>query len=323
MMNLSIGKLRGLQQCSTPNSAFSILALDHRGNLRNALNPQDPSSVSDQELTGFKIEVISCLAPNASAVLLDVEYGSSQCIASGALPGRIGLLTSLEATGYVGDPLARSSRVLSGWSAAKARRLGASAAKLLVYYHPDSPNAPAMEALVKQVAEECAQNDLFLFVEPLSYSLDPSRKKLPPEERKRVVLETARRLTIMGVDALKAEFPLDIDAETDERGWMAACTELSTASAVPWVLLSASVPYEVFLRQVVIACQSGASGVAVGRAVWQEATGLSAGPARRAFLTGVAHRRMARITSLVDAIARPWTDFYHAEIPGSKWYEAY
>ncbi len=298
------------------------MALDHRGNLRQVLNPAAPQSVSPEALTAFKRQVVTALAPVSSAVLLDPEFGVAQCVTSGALPGQVGLLVAVEATGYTGDPLARRSRILPGWSVAKAKRLGASAIKLLVYYHPDAPTAPEIEALVRQTAQDCAAVDLAFFLEPLSYSPEPAQKKLPPAERHRVVIETARRLTPLGVDILKAEFPLDVAAEPDEGQWARACAELSEASVTPWVLLSASVDYDTYLRQVTAACRAGATGVAVGRAVWQEAPGL-AGEARLAFLQGLARERMARITELCDALARPWTSFYTAPTAGSDWYGSY
>jgi len=54
--------------------------------------------------------------------------------------------------------------------------------------------------------------------------LDPAKKKVAPEDRRRVVIETARRLIVPGVDVLKAEFPLDISVESDEREWRGAVT---------------------------------------------------------------------------------------------------
>ena len=318
---LSIGKWRGLQQCSTAHGAIAVMALDHRGNLRQALNHAAPQSVPSEELTAFKQQVVRALAPVSSAVLLDPEFGAAQCAASGALPGQVGLLVAVEATGYTGNPLARQSRILPDWSVAKAKRLGASAIKLLVYYHPDSPTAPEIEALVRQTALDCAAADMAFFLEPLSYSLDPANKKLSPAERRRVVIETARRLTPLGPDVLKAEFPLDA-AQPDEGEWATACAELSAASVTPWVLLSASVDYATYGRQVTVACREGATGVAVGRAVWQEAAGLAA-EARLAFLRGLAHERMARMTELCDALARPWTSFYAAASIGSDWYASY
>jgi tagatose-1,6-bisphosphate aldolase len=159
-------------------------------------------------------------------------------------------------------------------------------------------------------------------LEILSYSPDLAHKKLPPAERRRVVIESARRLVGPGVDVFKAEFPLDITAEKDEQTWAKACADLSAASVAPWVLLSASVDYDTYLRQVAIACQNGASGVAVGRAVWKEAVELS-GQARLQFLQAQAHDRMARITELCDALARPWTDFYTAAPLEEDWYAGY
>jgi len=319
---LTIGKLRGLQQCATTRGAIAMLALDHRQGLRKAMRPDASDTVADAEMSAFKLQLTAALAPAASAVLLDPEVGAAQCIAAGALPGRIGLVAAIEATGYTGDSKARQSRILPGWSVAKAKRMGASAVKLLVYYHPNSPTAVNIENLSRQVAEECAQQDIVYFLEPLSYSLDTSRKKLASYEKRQVVIETARRLVVPGVDVLKAEFPLDVAETSDEAVWAEACTELSQASAAPWVLLSAAVDYDTYLRQVTIACQNGASGVAVGRAVWKEAVELT-GPNRAEFLQRLACQRMARVTALCDALARPWTDFYTSQPTDGGWYERY
>lgn len=319
---ISLGKLRALQQCSTPNGGLSIFAIDHRGNLKAALRPADPDSVLDAELSTFKKDVLSVVASAGTAVLLDPEYGLAQCLAAGVIPGKGGLLAAVEETGYVGDPLARQTKLLPNWGVAKAKRLGATGIKLLVYYHPDAPTAREIEALVTQVGNDCVTHEIPLFLEPISYSPDPARKKLSPDERRAIVIESARRLTPLGVDILKAEFPLDISAVPDEDAWEAACAELSAASQSPWVLLSASVDYETFVRQVTAACRAGASGVAVGRAVWQEATSMS-GEQRRAFLHEVAYPRMSRITSLVDGLARPWRDYYPAPEIGSGWFASY
>ncbi len=322
MSQLTIGKLRGLQQCATPEGALAVLALDHREGLRKAMRPDAPDTVTQAEMAAFKQQLTTALASTASAMLLDPEVGAAQCIASGALPAHIGLVAALEVTGYSGESTARQSRILPGWSVAKAKRMGASAVKLLVYYHPDSPTAADIENLNRQVAEQCAQEDMLYFLEPLTYSLDASRKKMSSSEKRTVVVETARRLVIPGVDVLKAEFPLDVAETTDETVWADACAELSQASAAPWVVLSAAVGYDTYLRQVTVACQNGASGVAVGRAVWKEAVDLT-GPERADFLQKTARQRMARITALCNALARPWTEFYTTETIDESWYERY
>src|SRR5260221_13616791 len=98
-------------------------------------------------------------------------------------------------------------------------------------------------------------------------------------------------------------------SQPDDRAMSDACQELSAASSVPWILLSASVTYDVFLRQVTIACQSGATGVAAGRAIWQEAPTLN-GEVRSDFLHNIAYTRLERLAGLCNALARPWRELF-------------
>jgi tagatose 1,6-diphosphate aldolase len=315
MKHITIGKLRGLQQISTRRGTITALALDHRQNLRKA----NPAFVEDEELSRFKLDVTTALAKRATAVLLDPEVSAAQAVARRAIPGSVGLVVALESTGYTGEATARQAQIIPGWSVEKARRMGASAVKLLVYYHPDSPTACEIEDFTSAIAEECIKQDLVLMLEPLSYSLDES-KKLSSDEKRYVVVETARRLTPLQVDVLKAEFPLDAN-DMDESRWLDACREISSACVAPWILLSAAVEYETFLRQVTVACTAGASGIAVGRAVWKEAVTLT-GSERQIFLRRTALHRLARLTSLCHALARPFTEFYQAEA-SFDWYKKY
>lgn len=311
----SIGKLRGLQQISSNRGTFTALALDHRQNLRKA----NPAFVNDKELSRFKVDVTSVLAKQATAVLLDPEVSAAQAIAQRAIPQNVGLVVAVESTGYTGDATARQAQIIPGWSVEKAKRMGVSAIKLLVYYHPDSEAAAEIEDFTAMIAEDCRKHDLVLMLEPLSYSLDEN-KKLSSDEKRYVVVETAKRLTPLNVDILKAEFPLDIN-DRDESKWLEACKEISSASATPWILLSAAVDYETFLQQVTVACNAGASGVAVGRAVWKEAVTMD-GDERMKFLSTIAKQRLSRLTSLCYALARPYTDFYTADAP-FDWYKTY
>jgi tagatose-1,6-bisphosphate aldolase len=315
MKPISIGKLRGLQQISSQRGTFTALALDHRQNLRKA----NPALASDVQLSRFKLDVTSALASRATAVLLDPEVSAAQAIAARSIPNDVGLVVAVESTGYTGDATARQAQIIPGWSVEKARRMGASAIKLLVYYHPDSPAAPEIESFTKKIAADCAKHDLVLMLEPLSYSLDEN-KKLSSEEKRYVVVESAKRLTPLGADILKAEFPLDV-TETDQKVWGDACAEISSSSIVPWILLSAAVDYEAFLQQVIVACNAGASGTAVGRAVWKEAVMLD-GDERIKFLRTIARHRISRLTSLCHALAKPYTDFYRADAP-FDWHKTY
>ncbi len=319
---LSLGKINRLQKCATPDGKFVMFALDHRNNLRNALNPEAPESVTFDQMAAFKQLLISELSPVSSGVLLDPQYGVAPAISHGAIAPSSGLLVAVEKTGYTGDPAARESQILPGWSVEKISRLGADGVKLLIYYHPEAPNAPQQEALVEQVGVECQKFDIPFFLEPLSFSLDPTVKKLASTEKRQVVIETARRLTPFGVDVLKAEFPINIADEPDEITWAEACSELSEICPVPWVILSAGVNFDEFERQTRVACQAGASGVLAGRAVWKEAVELS-GQERQTFLQTIATQRMQRLHKVIVEHGRSWIDF-HPDLSANvddEWYQ--
>ena len=320
----ALGARRGIAACASARGTFAVLALDHRQNLRKELRPDDPDSVTYDEMVEFKQAVVRALAPVATGTLLDPEIGAAQSIADGSLPASAGLLVAIEATGYEGPPTARVSRVLDGWSVAKAKRMGASAAKLLVYYHPEAANAADQERLVADVAADCRAADLALFVEPLSYSLVEG-EKLAGEGRREVVVETARRLTAIGGDILKAEFPYD-PSVTDRSRWREACVELDAASLVPWVLLSGGVDGATFEAQVSTACDAGASGILVGRSVWAEAATMA--PVERdAFLATIGRERLGRLADLIDTVDRPWhsrpSRLTTSPPPGDGWYRDY
>jgi tagatose 1,6-diphosphate aldolase len=322
---LPLGKIRALQQCATVNGTFTILAADHRDAMRVMIDAAHPQSVSSQTLTDIKLDIVRSLSDLPSAILLDPLYSAAQAVAGAALAGRAGLLVALEDQGYLGDPYNRETASLRDWSVEKARRLGATGVKVLLFYHPDSPSAEKQENYTRTIITECQRYELPLFLEPISYPLHPKTQKNSPEfasERHRVVIESARRLGALGADVLKVEFPLDANYHSDPAVWADACAELNDASPVPWILLSAGEPFEIFCQQLTIACQAGCSGFAVGRSVWKEATSLSA-QERVRFLSTSARERFKRLGDIAQASAHSWQDRYTLSMPDENWYQTY
>ena len=317
--SLSPGRWRGLQTTSTAHHVFTVMAFDQRGNYVRML----PDGVPHAQAAALKYEIVSALAPHTSAVLLDPIYGAQAALMG---VGHSGLLLCIEATGYTGDSTYRRTEFIPGWNVAKIKQMGASAAKLLIYYHPESGSlAEEIETLVAQVAEDCHRHDLPLFVEPLCYSLDAAIAKDSAEfARLRPVLvrETARRLCSLGVDVLKLEFPIDAKYNADQAAWLDACQAISAVSTVPWVLLSAGVDFDTFEQQVGVACEAGASGFLGGRAIWKECVSMSP-TARAQFLAATGTARLDALTAIANDTARPWTDFYAPPAVGENWYMGY
>jgi tagatose 1,6-diphosphate aldolase len=317
----TIGKYRHLTCCTTPAGHFVVLAIDHRANLLDALNQHAPTPVTDAEFTAFKQQIISAAPPEVSALLTDPGYGIGAGITSRSL-SRLGLLAPVEVTNYDLSPDQRTVEMIPHWSVGKIKQVGGDGVKLLLPYHPAAANAAEKQAIVQQIIDECSANDIPFFLEPIAYSLD-AQQPLTDSELHQITLDMAQTFSNMGVDILKLHFPVDVKTCTDEAEWLAVCREVTTAcGAVPWTLLSAGVTYEVFLKQARVACAAGASGVIVGRAVWNEAVKLQ-GATRQEFIQTVMPERMRELAAICAQNAMPWFERVAPPDAAINWYEGY
>lgn len=271
-----------LRDLSNADGKFSILAIDHRDSLRQFLRPGDPDSLTADEITALKIELASTIADLATGVMLEPEYSIPQVLDAGALPDGVGFLAALESQGYLDDPDVGVTTVLEGWSVDQAAASGAASAKLLQSYHPDRPLARAQEAVAAGILTDCQRVGLPLAMEPLFYDLDS------PEDRPRVVVETARRFAALGPDLLKLPYP----------GSREACAEVTKiVGDIPWAMLSGGGTFEDFADQFTVASDAGCSGFMVGRALWGEAVKAPANE-RPAMIADVVRPRFERLVAI-------------------------
>ncbi|MDO8579026.1 MAG: tagatose 1,6-diphosphate aldolase [Dehalococcoidales bacterium] len=330
-MNISIGKLRGIQEIADDRGFLTVCALDHRAALRHALNEKQPEAITYRQMVDFKLDLCRVVVGSASAVLLDPQYGAAQAVARAVLPGRIGLLVSLEETGYSGESTARLSRLLPGWSVKKAKRMGASAVKLLIYFRPDIKEiAKKQLELISGVAADCLAEDIPLLVETLSYPVASEVGQLErfAAGKPELVIETARQVAALPVDVLKVEFPADMRYEKDEGRLVEYCRQLDGACRLPWVILSGGEHFDVFKKQVEIASAAGASGFLAGRALWQEGARIESKKARMDFFENTTRKRLEELTALVHRLGKPWYAKYGStagefEPIAEDWYSAY
>ena len=279
---------RAMTQLTGPSGRLAVVAADQRTSLVKARleagQPVDPEALRE-----FKLDLVEALAPLAPAMLLDPEIALPAVIDRQVLPGRTGLLVSLEQSGAprVGD--ARPASLIPGLGAAGVRRLGGTAAKLLVYVRTDREGADDHNArLVREAVADCAQHDLLLIVEAVVHRLPDEDEAAFARARPALIRDAAVLLEQCGVRYLKLEYP------GDERG----CRDLTEAVAVPWALLSAGVDHETFLSQLEVALAAGASGFIAGRSIWKEAA-LRPRAHAHAFLRSEGRRRLEQLLELV------------------------
>jgi len=317
----TIGKYRHFIQTSTPAGHIAILAIDHRANLHQMLNQSAGAILSNEEFTDFKTLLMQHVLPPASGLLCDPASSIGVGIAQRLIAGHQGIIAPIELTNYDLHPSQRDMDWIPNWSIAKLKRIGGAGVKMLLPYHPKSDTADHKRTIVADIIRQCAEHDIPYYLEPIVHSLNPN-KKLDNTELLDVVLEMATTFSEMGVDFLKMQFPVDAKQSNDEAEWQSACEQLDSACTVPWALLSAGVTYDVFQRQAKVACQAGASGVIVGRAVWAEAVTLQDG-ARVKFLKTTAQQRMATLAQICADYATAWYDRVDPPHSSWTWYEEY
>ncbi len=317
-----MGKYRHLTQATTAEGHFVILAVDHRGNLIDNYNQYRDTPATDEEFTQFKQDLMRAILPVCSAVLADPVYAIGRGIATRTIPSHTAILSPIEVTDYSPHPSQRATHFIPHWSVAKTKQVGGAGIKMLLYYHPDDSQAQEKRELVEQIIQQCADADIPYYLEPIAYSLDADHP-IANNELRQVVVETARTFSQMGVDILKAQFPLDVSQEPDETVWADALAELTSACGdVPWALLSAGVDYDIFKRQTRLACQAGASGIIVGRALWTEAIQLD-GQERQDFLESTAQQRMNELADICAQHATAWYDKVAPPASPTDWLNTY
>lgn len=325
----TIGLHRRLSRICDAAGHIRTMAIDHPENYL-ALFDDDLDAVDFAEVVESKLDMVRVLARHATSVLVDPVWSFGQGIASGAIPGDVGVISGIEdlyyrpasATGFDTE-----LRLKPGWGPDVLAALGADAAKLVVFHRQDQdPGVVARQhAVVAQVAAQCRAHQLPLVVEPLWFPVGEEDLADPAVRatRRASVLSAARSFREAGADIMKMEFPVldltDLDAAHD------ACAALDEAVSGPWVLLSAGVTFEGFRTQLDIAADHGCSGFMAGRAIWGDAVGRMDAQAR-ARGAALAARRLDELAEvLAGRGASAYTPVGQDDVAaliGPQWYRS-
>jgi tagatose-1,6-bisphosphate aldolase len=271
----SLGKLRRLQRISDSDGFIRVAAIDHPENYLALFDP-DVSTVGTAEVVESKLELIAAMAPESTAVLVDPVWSFGQSVLSATVPSYVGMISGLELLAYSPSGFGTETVLRDGWTVETLARLGADAAKLVVFYRSERADVTASQhELVRALADDCLRHQVPLVVEPLWYSLEGETLEDPATREARVesILRSATDFAGLGADVIKIEFPGYLDTEEDRERAAEACARLDASLEVPWVLLSSSATYDQFREQLQIAASAGACGFMAGRAIWGDAVG--------------------------------------------------
>jgi tagatose 1,6-diphosphate aldolase len=329
---MSRGKFGGINACADERGVIAALAVDHRGNLLQAIAEArgEQSNASGDDMLAFKTTVTRVLTRYTSAILLDPEYGMG-AVASRA-PGT-GVLFAYERSGYDFAVKGRLPDLLPQWSGRRLIEAGAHAIKILLYYNPfDEARINSIkQAYVERIGAECKALDVPFFLEPLVYDDALGDEKGLPFARKKPAYVACAMQEFSrpryGVDILKVELPVNPAYVGGTRAYTGEEVAYSrqeaiehfrataNATSMPFIYLSGGSTNEVFCEMLELAAEANVTfaGVLCGRATWQDAIPVYAHEGVEALSRWLEERGAQNIQALNNVLARgatPWWDSY-------------
>jgi sulfofructosephosphate aldolase len=271
------------------NGYFSMVAVDQRGSLRAMLAEHAGGRpVGDDDLAQFKLDVATELAPGASALLLDRDYGFR---AAGVSPCPVILAADVLSASVPGGPV-DTATIDRDLTAEIAHDFNAQALKMLVPWTYGT-RSEAVD-LAHEFMGVARRMGLPGIVEGVVRPPDFATWSIP--RRNDALVAAAQDLAATAPDLYKAEIiypsPEHHDAARE------ASKGITAAMPVPWVILSSGVPGKHFGEALAAAVEGGAEGFLAGRALWADACGA---PDVAAFLRTTSSDRLATLAATVVA----------------------
>ncbi|GAC1523448.1 MAG: tagatose 1,6-diphosphate aldolase [Chloroflexota bacterium] len=332
-MELTPGKIRGLEALSDARGVIAAAAMDQRGSLHKSLTQAGDREATPQDMEQFKIDVTEVLTQHASAILLDPEFGLPA--AERRAPGA-GLLLAYEESGYDNTKPGRLPDLLPHESVQRIKRQGADAVKVLLYYSPRETDEinDVKHAFIERIGDECRANDIPFFLEFVGYDAEGGDEKGLEYAQKKpeIVIGSMQEFAKpqYGVDVLKVEVPINmqfVDGTEAFKG-TAAYSKLEAidyfrqaAESVskPFIYLSAGVSNAEFTETLRMVGESGVrfAGVLCGRATWKDGIAVYARDGREAFRQWLETQGVRNIQAVNECLkaAQPWWSFYNVESP--------
>ncbi|MBU2286032.1 MAG: tagatose 1,6-diphosphate aldolase, partial [Gammaproteobacteria bacterium] len=290
MANLKLGKQWGLRRMATPSGHFTMVALDQRPPIANLIGKKrgiPPQDAPFADMIAVKRVLVDALGSHCSAMLFDPNYAFPAGLEK--LPAHTGLVVTLEDHRFKDTPGGRVSHSINDWSVEKIKRAGGDGVKVLAWYRPDAEPEVAehQRRYVEAIGAECRTHDIPLVLELLVYPFPKSDKHTldyveSPEKMPQLVLDSVQEFAHprYGVDLFKLESPLpgaglpahgEGDAARQAQNHFDDMGAICKQAGIPWVMLSAGVTPQQFVRVMQYAYAAGAHGFLAGRAIWWEA----------------------------------------------------
>lgn len=330
-MKVTSGKLEGMKAVANEKGVIAAAAMDQRGSLSKMLAKEKgvaEKDITPEMMSEFKVAVTRILAPHASAILLDPEFGLE---ATKHRSRNAGLLLAYEKTGYDHTQPGRLPEFLENWSVYRLKQAGADAVKVLIQYTPfDShPVNDRKKVWIERIGAECAFYDIPFFLEFVGYDPQGGNEKSPEFAKIKpdVVAGSMEEFSKpqYHVDVLKVEIPINMQYVEGARSFkgpavysrkqaMEQYRRAAEAAKKPFIYLSAGVPNAQFTESLELAAEAGVkfNGVLCGRATWAAGVPIYSSKGLKAFEDWLTDEGVKNIEAVNAQLknAAPWFTAY-------------
>lgn len=277
------------------NGKYLMLAFDHRGSFKKLMNPQNPDSVTEEMMIALKKQVIESVYDSMSSILVDEDFGLPALKQVFEGKDVKPFLMPLEKSGYEQKGRERLTTLVK--TASQLKELGASGAKLLLFFNPAAKSSKDQIETARRAIEDCRKSGTPLFLEPRTYNDDGKEAdEMEPSEREKIAIDTLKMLIEHKIypDVYKLEYP----------GSALSCQTYSAILQdynIPWIMLTMGASFEEFTSQLEEAVVRGCVGFLAGRALWQEVCGISGGDKEK-FLNETLTQRFKTISQITQSV---------------------
>lgn len=240
-----------LSNFTNTNGKMTMLAFDHRGSFKKAVETSLGRESTTEEIIELKRKILNSLSSFTTGMLIDKDYGLP---AYAQLGLDIPYLLPMEKSGYTDDDGERLTEL--SYNVESLISEGAKGAKLLVYTNPNISSWDKQIETMREAMIDTNNHDFPFFLEFVLYDKDQIGAGTVAENVKKAIEQN------IIPDVWKVAYP----GSADE------CQKMTeVAGDTPWILLTGGGDFETFYQRYKEAASYGAKGFLAGRALWGEA----------------------------------------------------
>jgi tagatose 1,6-diphosphate aldolase len=281
-----------LPALQTTSKMIGVLELDKVISIANALGLDLKEESNQKTFSRVLDNIIRHLAPAASGLVLEPNYGLPLFSAQNHKAGLALALDTMSSDEV--DPLALP-QLTQNWGVAAIRNNYAMA-KITLYYHPEEEVSLKEKQLIAEIYDHCQHEGIDLMLKLMLYT--QADEEFSAEQFQAIQLQAVSEFR-NSCNLLALQYPQN----------SLACATITSELDIPWVVVGDGQDYDSFKEVVRDSLEGGAAGYLAGDVFWQEIKTMRLDDttpdfeAIENFLETTGRDRVLELTRIIDEFA--------------------